>query len=85
MTPSLSRMKPGTPMPMPARLSLAARGAHLVDDGDHVRQHHLASLLGVGAVRDFVQHFAAAVDRRRAQVGATQIQSDGVFSHEGES
>src|SRR5262249_1711342 len=54
----------------------------LVDYRGHVAQHDLATLLRVSLLRDFVEHFAAAVDGGGAQVGAAQVQSDGVLSHE---
>src|SRR5439155_15255477 len=64
---------------------VATLAAKIIDSGYHVGHDSLAAGREVGRARDLANHFAGAIDRRGTQIGATEVNSNGIFSHEGAS
>ena len=65
----------------PNQLLGAAGCAQLHDGSYDIGHHRLASRGKRRGALDFLQHLSAAVDGRRAEVCAPQIDSNRIFSH----
>ena len=80
MKPSLMRMKPGTPTPMPARPAAPYRSRSC--DGRHdIGQHRVAAVRKVGGAGDLVEHIARGIDGGRPQVGTAEVEPDEYSAH----